>query len=66
MAMARLSHKNKISVKSRAAIAGIVGLGSFSAAIYSINFKIFNLWPVFSGMASIQLYVIMFLFLSAQ
>jgi hypothetical protein len=65
MAMARLSHKNKNSFNSRAVMAGIVGLGSLSAAIYSINFKIFDLLPVFSGLASIQLYVIMFLFLSA-
>ena len=45
-------------------MAAITGLGSLSAAIYWINFKIFNLIPALSGLAGIQLYVIMFLFLS--
>ncbi len=62
--MKRRNHKNKNSVNSHAVIAGIVGLGSLSAAIYWINFKIYDLVPVFSGLAGIQLYVIMFLFLS--
>jgi len=65
MAMARLSHKNKNSFNSRTVIAGIVGLGSLSAAIYLTNFKIFDLLPAFSGLSGIQLYIIVFLFLSA-
>ncbi len=62
--MKRPDHKIKNSFNSRAVIAGIVGLGSLSAAIYWINFKIYDLVPVFSGLSGIQLYVIMFLFLS--
>jgi hypothetical protein len=63
--MERLNHHSKKSFNSRSAIAGIVGLGILSAAIYSINFKMQDLLPVFSGLAGIQLYVSMFLFLSA-
>ena len=63
--MERRDHNNKNSFNSHAVIAGIVGLGSLSAAIYWINFKIYDLVPAFSGLAGIQLYVIMFLFLSA-
>jgi len=62
--MVRLIHHNKNSFNSRAVIAGIVGLGSLSAAIYWINFKIYDLFPVFSGPSGIQLYIVMFLFLS--
>jgi hypothetical protein len=62
--MKRLNHQNKNSFNSRAVIAGIVGLGSLSAAIYWINFKIYDLVPVCYGLSNIQLYVIMFLFLS--
>ena len=62
--MERLSHKIKNSFNSRAVFTAIVGLGSLSAAIYWINFKIFELFPVLSVLAGIQLYVIMFLFLS--
>jgi hypothetical protein len=57
--MENYGHKNN----SRAAIAGIAGLGSLSAAIYWINFKIHEILPVFSGLSDIRLYVIMFLFL---
>ena len=63
--MARLLHQNKKDVNSRTAIAGIVGLGILSAVIYLINFNIQDLLPVFSALPSIQLYVAMFLFLSA-
>ena len=63
--MDRPNRKIKNSFNSRTVIAGIVGLGSLSAAIYWINFKIYDLFPVFSGLPRIQLYVIMFLFLSA-
>jgi hypothetical protein len=64
MDMERPDHKNKNSLNSRAVIAGIVGLGILSAAIYWINFKIYDLVPVFYGLSRIQPYVIMFLFLS--
>jgi hypothetical protein len=64
MGMVRLIHHNKNSFNSRAVIAGIFGLGSLSAAIYWINFKIYDLFPVFSGPSGIQLYIVMFLFLS--
>ena len=63
--MERPNHKIRKSFNSRAVFAGIVGLGSLSAAIYLINFKIHDLVPAFSGLSEIQLYVIMFLFLSA-
>jgi hypothetical protein len=62
--MKRPNHKIKNSFNSHAVIAAIAGLGSLSAAIYWINFKIHELFPVFSGLAGIRLYVIMFLFLS--
>ena len=62
--MKRPDHKTKKNFDSRAIFAGIVGLASLSAAIYGVNFRIFDLIPVFSGLVRIQLYVIMFLFLS--
>ncbi|MBW2450587.1 MAG: DUF2029 domain-containing protein [Deltaproteobacteria bacterium] len=43
--MERPDHKIKNSFNSRAAIAGILGPGSLSAAIYWINFKIYDLFP---------------------
>ena len=46
-------------------MAVIVGLGSLSALIYLINFRIYDFVPAFSGLAGIQLYVIMFLCLCA-
>ena len=63
--MDRLDHRTKQSFDSRAVFSAIVALAGLSAAIYGINFKIFDLVPVFSGLLRIQLYVIMFLFLSA-
>ena len=65
MDMERRNHHNKNSFYSCAAIAGIIGLGILSAAVYLINFKIYHLFPVFSGLPGIQLYVGMFLCLSA-
>ncbi len=62
--MERLSHKFKNSFNSRAVFTAIVGLGSLSAVIYWINFKVFEIFPVLSVLTAIQLYVIMFLFLS--
>ena len=49
---------------TRMVFAGIVGLGIFSTAIYGTQFEFFELLPVFSGLWRIQLYVIIFLFLS--
>ena len=46
-------------------MAAMVGLGGVSAAVYLVNFRIQGFVPVFSGLADIQFYVIMFLFLSA-
>jgi alpha-1,6-mannosyltransferase len=63
--MAKLNHSSTSSFKSRASFATVVGLGILSAALYWINFKINDLLPIFAGLAGIQLYVIMFLFLSA-
>ena len=62
--MKRPDHRIKKSFGSRSVSAGIVGLASLSAAIYGINFRIFDLVPLFSGLFRIQLYVIIFLFLS--
>lgn len=45
--------------------AGIAGSGSLSAAIYWINFRFLDFTPIFSRLSAIQLYVIMFLVLSA-
>jgi hypothetical protein len=64
MDMERPVHKIKNYFNSRTVFAGIVGLGSLSAAIYWINFKIYDLVPVFDRLSGIQLYVITFLFLS--
>jgi hypothetical protein len=63
--MAKLNHSSTNSFKSRAVFATVVGLGILSAAIYWINFKINALLPIFAGLAGIELYVIMFLFLCA-
>jgi alpha-1,6-mannosyltransferase len=62
--MVRPDHIFKISLDSRAVFAGILGLASLSAAIYWINFKMFDLIPVFSELLRIQIYVIIFLSLS--
>ena len=62
--MARPNHKSNNSLSTRAVIAGIIGLGSLSAAIYFINFKASDLFAGFSGLSGIQLYVVMFLLLS--
>ena len=62
--MEQPDHRIKQSFDSRAGFSAIVGLAGSSAAIYGINFKIFDLVPLFSGFLRIQLYVIMFLFLS--
>ena len=64
MDLEKLNYKNKNNITSRAVMAVIPGLGSLSVAIYWINFKIFNLVPALSGLAGIQLYIIIFLSLS--
>jgi hypothetical protein len=62
--MERHNHKHTNSFNSRAVFAAIMGLGILSAAIYWIHFKIDDLVPVFSRLSGIQLYVVVFLFLS--
>ncbi|MDB4264870.1 glycosyltransferase 87 family protein, partial [bacterium] len=63
--MERPSHKQTRSLKPRVVLAAITGLGGLSAGVYLMNFRIHSLVPVFSGLSGIQLYVVMFLFLSA-
>lgn len=63
--MERPSHKQTHSLNPRTAFAAITGLGVLSAAVYLVNFRIHDLVPGFSGLAGIQLYVVIFLFLSA-
>ena len=65
MDMERPSHKQTKSLKPRVVLAAITGLGVLSAGVYLMNFRIHSLVPVFSGLSGIQLYVVMFLFLSA-
>ncbi len=62
--MERTSHKRTHSLNSRAVLAVIAGSGVLSAALYLVNFRIHDLVPGFSGLAGIQLYVVMFLVLS--
>ena len=62
--MERRNHKHTNRLTSRMVFAAIVGLGILTAAIYWINFKIYNLVPLFAGRSGIQLYVVIFLFLS--
>jgi hypothetical protein len=62
--MEKRNHKHIISFRSRIVFAAIIGLGILSAAIYLINFKLYDLVPIFSELSGHQLYVIMFLFLS--
>jgi alpha-1,6-mannosyltransferase len=63
--MERPSHKQTNRLNPRTAFAAITGLGVLSAAVYLVNFRIHGLAPGFSGLAGIQLYVVIFLFLSA-
>lgn len=62
--MEERNFKHTSSFSSRAAVAATIGLGILSAAIYWVNFKIYDLIPMFAGLARIQFYVIVFLFLS--
>ena len=61
--MERRNPRHTTRLKSRAVSAVIIGLGILSAAIYWINFKIDDFVPIFSGLADLQLYVVLFLFL---
>ncbi len=62
--MERRNHKHTDRFQFRAVFAALVGLGILTAATYWIDFKIYNLVPLFSGRSGIQLYVVIFLFLS--
>jgi alpha-1,6-mannosyltransferase len=62
--MERRNHKHTNRFKFRAVLAAIVGLGILTTVIYWINFKIYNLVPLFTGRSGIELYVVIFLFLS--
>jgi alpha-1,6-mannosyltransferase len=62
--MERHRHNHPNTFRSRAVCAAIIGLGVLSAALYWINFKIVDLIPIFAGLADIQVYIILFLFLS--
>lgn len=64
MDMGRPNHKHADRWRHRAVLAAITALGVLSAAVYALNFNICNLFPAFSDIAGIQLYVAMFLFLS--
>jgi hypothetical protein len=65
MDMERPNHRPTDGLNSRTGFALITGLGVVSAAVYLINFKIYELVPAFSELSGIQLYVIIFLFLCA-
>jgi hypothetical protein len=62
--MEKPNPKNTARLQSRAVSAAVAGLGAISALVYLANFKINNLSPGFEGLSGIQLYVIIFLFLS--
>jgi len=64
MDMEKPNHKHSDRWRHRAVLAAITALGVLSAAVYALNFNIGNLFPAFSELAGIQLYVAMFLFLS--
>lgn len=56
--------ETKKGMKPLAVFAAVAGIGIISAGVYLINFKIFQIFPVFSGLMGHQSYVCMFLFLS--
>jgi hypothetical protein len=62
--MERPSHKQTSNWNPRAVWAAMAGLGILSAVVYLVNFKIHGLIPGLSGLSGIQLYVVMFGFLS--
>jgi len=63
--MAKLNPSHPNSFKTRGVFAAVLALGILSAAIYWINFKIYELIQIFAGLKQTRLYVIVFLFLSA-
>jgi alpha-1,6-mannosyltransferase len=63
--MAKLNPNHPNSFKTRGVFAAVLALGILSAAIYWINFKIYELIPILAGLKQTRLYVIVFLFLSA-
>ena len=64
MDMERPSHNQPDRLGPRSVPAVIAVLGVMSAAVYLINFRIRELIPAFSDLSDIQLYVVLFLFLS--
>ena len=56
--------KNINVIYDRFAIAAIVGVAGLSAPIYWINFRILEISSILSTFSAIQLYIVMFLFLS--
>ena len=63
--MKRPDHnKNKNIISNRVVIAAIVGVAGLSAPIYWINFRILEISSILSTFSAIQLYIVMFLFLS--
>ncbi len=63
--MEKPSHNQTNGLNPRSVFVAIIGLGGVSAAVYLVNFRIHDLVPGFSGLSGIQLYVVIFLFLSA-
>lgn len=59
--MERRSHKQTNRLGSRTVAAVIICLGILSAAIYWLNFKIDEVFPLFDGLADLQLHVVMIL-----
>jgi alpha-1,6-mannosyltransferase len=57
--MERLSHKQTNRLGFRTVAAAIIGLGIPSTAIYWINFKIDEFFPLFAGLSDLQLHVLM-------
>ena len=62
--MERRNHKLIDRFNCRAVSAAVVGLGILSAPIYWLNFKIDDFVSALSGLADLELYVVVILFLS--
>ena len=63
MDMERHSHNQANRSAPRSVLVVVTVLGIISGAVYIINFRIHSLIPAFSGLTSLQLYVVLFLFL---
>lgn len=63
MDMERHSHNQASRSVPRSVLVIVTALGIVSGAVYIINFRIHSLIPAFSGLSSIQLYVVIFLIL---